>query len=318
MNKFMMFAALAVCCASPLTVSAQAWPTKSISLIVPGVPGTGSDVIARELAQKLAGPLGQSIVVENRAGASGNIGTDYAAKAKPDGYTLFISSTSGVINQFTNKPQTRLERDFVAVALASSTPFFLAVPATLPVNSVAELIAEAKRRPGQLNYAGFTGGIISFLGEMLKSSANIDIVQVPYKNTPAAQVDVIAGRIQIWFSTSGALTLATAGRVKVLATTGHQRSALAPNVPTMKELGYPSVTLEATYYVMAPVGTPRPIVERLSKEIYAVMSSADTVDRLGQKAMAPTKALAPDAHKFIMDELKQWEKLIADTAPQKS
>ena len=296
---------------------AQDYPNRAVVIVAPTSPGTSSDLIGREIGQRLATSLGKPVVVENRAGASGNIGTDYAAAARPDGHILFLSSTSGVVNEITNPipPKAKLARDFDPIALSGSVPFALAVPTDFPVRSVDELIAEARRRPGQLNYAGFTGGMISFLGELLKHEAKIDIVMVPYKNSPDAQVDVIAGRVPIWFTTGpAALTVARGGRVRILAVASSKRVPSAPGIPTMAELGYPSLTAEVTFYFLAPPGTPKPVIARLNRDINAAMAVRETVEKLATAGVDPTPAIAPEeVGKVIQAEFAQWTRIVATT-----
>ena len=310
-------AGLALTCGLATAAHAQDYPSRPVAIVIPTSPGTSSDLIAREMSQRLATALGKGVVVENRAGASGNIGTDYAAQAKPDGHVLFLSSTSGVVNELTNPvaPKSKLARDFDPIALSGIVPFALAVPTDFPARNVADLIAEAKRRPGQLNYAGFTGGMIAFLGELLKHEAGIDIVMVPYKNSPDAQVDVITGRVPIWFTTGpAAMTVARGNRVRILAVASSRRLASAPNIPTMAEQGYPNLTAEVTFYFLAPLGTPKPIIARLNRDINAAMANKEVLEKLATAGVDPTLPVSPeDVGKVVQSEFAQWARIIATT-----
>jgi len=309
--------AMLLACGLAGALHAQDYPNRPVAIVLPTGPGTSSDLIGREMSQRLATALGKGVVVENRAGASGNIATDYAAQTKPDGHILFLSSTSGVVNELTNPiaPKSKLARDFDPIALAGIVPFALAVPTDFPARNVAELIAEAKRRPGQLNYAGFTGGMVAFLGELLKHEAGIDIVMVPYKNSPDAQVDVITGRVPIWFTTGpAAMTVARGNRVRILAMASSRRIASAPNIPTMAESGYPNLTAEVTFYFLAPLGTPKPIIARLNRDINAAMGMKDVLEKLATAGVDPTPQVPPEeVGKVMQSEFAQWTRIIATT-----
>ena len=200
-------------------VCAQSYPSRPITIVVPYGPGSGNDLIAREIAQRLAGILNTTVLVENKAGATGNIATDYVAQQKPDGYTIFLTSTSGIINQVSNPAvKTDLSKDFESIGFAAGLPYVVAVPPTVAAKSLSELVALAKANPGKLNYNGPAGSVSDYLGSMLKAAGNLDMVMIPYKSTSDAQVDVLAGRIQVWFTTApSAIGLAESGKVRVLA-----------------------------------------------------------------------------------------------------
>jgi len=298
---------------------AQEWPARTVVIVVPTSPATGTDVIARQIGPVLTNLLGKSVVVENRPGASGNIGTDYAAAAKPDGYTLFLGSTSGVINQISNAPKSNLVRDFDPVAFGGVNAMALAVPIDFPARSVAELIALARARPGQLNYAGFAGGIVSFLGDMLRISNKIDIVMVPYKSTTDAQVDVLTGRVPIWVTTaSAAMPFAKGGKVRILAVTGSKRLSTAPEIPTMREAGYPELSIDITFMFLAPKGTPQPVVARLNRDINTVSGTRDIVERLAAQGVEARTGSVDDVARDVQAQFALWEKIIATVNAKKS
>lgn len=293
-------------------VVAQDYPARQISIIVPYSPGTGTDVIARTIGDRISQSLGKPVIIENRPGASGNIGADYAAQSKPDGYTILLTSTSGVINQLSNAPRSNLQRDFEPVAFGGTNAFALAVPTAFPARSVEELVAEARRKPGQLNYAGFNGGIVAFMGDMLKLSTKIDIVMVPYKSTPDAQVDVIAGRVPIWFTTvTAAMPLAKSNRVRILAVSSSRRVAAAPDIPTMKEAGFPELTMEITFMFVVPTGTPKSVIARLNREINTAANSREVIDRLATQGIEPRTGAPEEVGQTLAGELAQWERILA-------
>lgn len=308
------FATTAVLSLGATAVAAQDWPAgRPVTIVVPTSPGTASDLIGREVSQKLSASLGTSVIVDNKGGASGNIATDFVARAKPDGHTLLLGSTSGVINEISNAPKSRLQKDFDPVALTGSTAFALAVPSSFPARSVSDLVAEAKRRPGQLNYAGFAGGIANFLGEMLKSSASIDLVMVPYKSTTDAQADVISGRVHIWFSSTASVNLARSNRIRILAMTSSRRVAAAPEIPTMKEAGYPGMTVEVAFFLLAPAGTPKPVLALLNREINKAMNNKDVVERLLLTGVESRNGTPEDADRALAADFAQWERIISST-----
>src|SRR5882757_3308761 len=246
--------------AMPAPVAAQ----DLITIVVPFGPGTANDIIARQLAQDMMSTLGQSVIVDNRAGATGNIATDLVAKSRPDGYTLLIASMSNILNQVTGNANADLVKDFTPIAFAGRTLYSMFVPNELPAKTVADLVELARQQPGKLNYAGYIGGVPQFLGEMLNRAAKINTVMVPYKSTPDALVDLLANRIQIWFTpvTSG-MPVHSAKQARMIAVTGDTRAGVLPDVPTFKEAGYPDLTVEIVYFLLAPKGTPTPIVNKL-------------------------------------------------------
>jgi len=248
--------------------SAQTWPAQPIRIIVGFGPGSGIDIIARELGNAISGPLKQSVVIENRAGAAGQIATDFAASTKPDGYTVLIVSSSGILNQIINAPKVDLQKDFDVLVHAGRLPYVMAVPASLGPTSIQEFITFARQRPGNINYASIEGGLPQYLGELLKANGKIDITGVPYKSTTDAQVDVLAGRVQVLFTTlASAIPLAKNDRARIVGVTGERRNANLPNVPTMSEAGAPYLDLDASFYLLVPAGTPRPVIARLNEEL---------------------------------------------------
>jgi tripartite-type tricarboxylate transporter receptor subunit TctC len=265
-----MFALAAAFGLSAAPALAQDFPNHAITIVCPFGPGTAIDIIGRQLAQHMTASLGQSVIVDNRAGATGNIATDYVAKAPPNGYTLYITSTSIIINQFVGAPNASLAKDFEPIAISGVLPYAMAVPSSLPAKDVKELVALAKAKPGGLNYAGYVGGVPQFLGEMLNRAADVNIVMVPYKSTTDAANDFVTDRVQVlWTPVPSSLPFVNSKQGRVLATTGEKRASVLPDAPTFKEAGYPDLTVEVGYFFLAPAGTPKPIIEKLSNAIKA-------------------------------------------------
>jgi tripartite-type tricarboxylate transporter receptor subunit TctC len=293
---------------------AQQYPNKPIRMIVPFAPGGGVDFTARLVGQKLGAVLNQSVVADNRAGAGGVIGTELAAKAAPDGYTLLLGSAGPLVilpGINTHLPYDPL-RDFAPVALASTLPFLLVVHPSLPPKSLAELIALAKARPGQLTYATAGNGSTTHLViELFKSMAGIDIVHVPYKGAAPAVADVLAGQVQLMAGDlSTLMPQVKAGKLRALAVTASKRSALAPELPTVAETGVDGFEASGWFGVLAPAATPRALVLRLNAAINAALGAADARERL--KALGGDAAGGTPAEfgARMRDDLAKWKRLI--------
>ena len=302
--------------ALPLTLSAQSFPSKSITIVVPYGAGSGNDMIAREVAQQLTSLLKTTVLVENKAGATGNIATDYVAQAKPDGHTIFLTSTSGIINQVSNSAvKTDLSKDFESIAFAASLPYVVAVPPSLPAQSLEDVIKLAKASPGKLNYNGPSGSVSDYLGTQLKASNNLDMVMIPYKSTSDAQVDVLAGRIQIWFTTAAsAVGLAKGDKVRAIAVTGEKRLAALPNVPTVKEAGIPGMFTEVSFFFVAPAGTPKEAIDILSKNIGLALQSKELETRLDNMSVQVKKGSPAEVNAHIKAEMVKWSKIAGSVA----
>jgi len=291
--------------------SAQDFPTRAITIVVPFGPATAIDIIARQIAQHMTATLGQSVIVDNRPGATGNIATDYVAKAKPDGYTLYITSTSVVINQLVGAPASNLQKDFEPVAITGTLPYALMVPTPLPTRTLQELVALAKAKPGQLNYAGYIGGVPQYLGEMLNRAANINTVMVPYKSTTDAQNDFLAGSTQLVYTpVPSSLPLHNSKQGRVLATTGSKRATILPDVPTMAEAGYADLTVEVAYFYLAPAGTPKPIIDKLAGAILKGLHDPKVWAALAAQGVEMKEGGPEDTRKYLADELKKWDAIV--------
>lgn len=285
MNRRALFAALLLALSAPMAW-AQAWPVKPIKLIIPYPPGGQTDIVGRWLGSKLSAVLGQPFVMDNRVGAQGIVGMGAAKAAEPDGYTFVYSNASiSLINRFAyaKLPYDALT-DFEPVSLIGYTTLGLVVPPSLGVKSLEELLRHVRANPGKTSFASFgIGSTAHIYGEMLNGAAKLDMSHIPYKGTAPATLDVVAGRATagyIDFSSMGAMV--QAGKLTVLAVTGTKRWPLAPDVPTFGELGYP-LDLPGWAGIMAPKGTPRAVVERMSLEINKLLKTAEAQKDLVEK-----------------------------------
>ena len=308
-------AAFSLVLAGSQPARAQEFPARPITLVVPYGPGSGVDTLAREIAQKLTGIVGVPVVVENKAGATGNIGTEFVAQAKPDGYTLLLASNSGVIYQIVSKTRFDLGRDFAPVAFAATLPYVVAVPPSLEARSLAELMALARANPGKLNYNGPVGSVSDYLGSQLKSAAGAEMVMIPYKTTSDAQVDLLSERIQVWFTTAtSALALAQNGKIRAVAVTSDARMAKLPDVPTVAEAGVPAMHMDVTFFFLAPAGTPPDVVRKLNRAFAQALGSQDLQDRLATQALAVKIGSSQEVKDHVAQELAKWGKILGGNA----
>ena len=299
------------------TFAADTFPTRPMRLIIPFPPGGGTDIMGRMVAQRLNDAFGMPVVVDNRGGAAGIIGTEMAARANPDGHTLMIGSVSTIcINPSLHKNLAfDPVKDLAPISLVASTPSLLVVGSTLPVKSVKELIALAKAKPGQLHYATPGSGSSSHLGtELFKQVAGINIQHVPYKGTGPAVTDLISGQVSLFITNMpSVLPMVKAGRVRALAVTSLQRSTLAPDLPTVAESGIPGFEVIVWYGVLAPAAVPKALLARLNQEVRKMSDMQDVKDKLallGAEAMSST----PEAFaQRIRDDLSKWGKIVRDT-----
>ncbi|HMO48367.1 MAG TPA: tripartite tricarboxylate transporter substrate binding protein [Rubrivivax sp.] len=296
---------------------AQAYPNKPIRLIVPFPPGGGSDYMARAISNQLSARLKQPIVIDNRGGAGGTVGTDMGAKAAPDGYTLVLGSVATHAIAQALYPRLPYDpiKDFVAVAPIGAMPHILVVHPTLGVNTAQELIAMAKAKPGALSYASAGNGSVGHLTvELFKSMAGVDIQHIPYKGSGPALSDLAGGQVKVMFDTlPTGLPLVKAGQVKALAVSGATRAAAAPNVPTLAEAGVPGFEVQGWYGVFAPAGTPPAIVQQLNAAITAVTAMPEVRQHMSQGGAEPTSA-TPEAYTaFVRADAAKWGKVVRDS-----
>jgi len=301
---------VALAAIGPSQVLAQAYPTKPVRLVVPFPPGGSTDIVARIVAQKLGDRIGQPLVVENRGGAGGTIGTDAVAKAAPDGYTLGFASTSthAVAPAVYAKLGYDPIKDFAPISLVAVTPYLLVVNPKVDVKSLKEFVAYVKPRPGKFNYASAgTGSTTHLAMEMLKSAAGLFILHIPYNGNGPAGTAVIAGDVEFLFGSLPALLPhAKSGRVRALAVGTPKRSPSLPDVPTVAESGFPGFDASLWLAVMAPAGTPAAVVSRLNKEIVAVVRSPDAADALSKAGAEPVTSTPAELTKMVRDGVQKY------------
>jgi tripartite-type tricarboxylate transporter receptor subunit TctC len=298
-------------------LSQQNYPAKPIRLIVPLAPGGPSDILARSMAQVISPSLGQTVVVDNRTGAGGTIGIDIAAKSPPDGYTMLLVAlaTYTITANLYSKLPYNARTDLTPVIILAGAPYVLTVHPSLPVKSLKELIALARSRPGQLNYASAgTGGSQHLAGEILKSTAKIDIVHVPYKGAAPAVVDMIGGHVSMGFTAlPSSLPQARAGKLRPIAVTSVKRSEAAPDLPTFTELGFPQIDLVVWYGVLFPAKTPPEIVNRMSSEVARAVQSPDVKAKLLQQGVESIGTTPQQFASFMQTEIARYGKIIRDS-----
>jgi len=295
--------------APAISFAADTYPERPIRVIVPFPPGGSNDVLSRYMGIKLAEPMGQQFVIDNRPGGSGIIGAQLASEAPSDGYTLFFVSTSWMLNAAVRKLPYDVEKSFDPIPLMASAPTCLVVSSNGPYQTLGELVAAAKAKPGALSYASTgIGGINHFGGELFKNAAKIDMVHVPYKGGTPAMTDVIAGNLPVMFSSvTQTLPHVRAGRLKILAVGSPQRSPIAPDVPTVSESGYPGYDVSVWWGFAAPHGMPKTRMARVLKEINAVLDEPDTKKWLLSYAATPIKITPAAFKKRIHNEIIQWK-----------
>jgi tripartite-type tricarboxylate transporter receptor subunit TctC len=298
----------------PMTAAAETYPNKPLRLIVPFPPGGSNDVVGRMIAVQLSTRLDKPVIVENQGGAGGLIGTEMAARSQPDGYTLLLVSVAYAFNPAIYKLPYDPATAFAPVAILGAGPVVIAITSKLPVNSVKELIALAKEKPGELNYA--TAGVGSFqhlASELFKLQAGVDIVHIPFKGGGPAMMDVIAGNTQIAIgSLVQMLPQIKAGKLKALGVGSANRIAALPELPTISEAGVPGYEVTNWWGIVVPAGTPRSIIDRLHKELTAVVASTETKKRFETEG-AEALSMSPDEFgRFIAAETVKWARVVKD------
>ena len=310
----MRFALLVVAGFAAFPVFSQSFPSKPIRLVVTFPPGGGTDAIARLLSVPLSESMGQQVVVDNRPGASGNIGAEIVAKAPADGYTWLIVNSTYAMNAglFPNMPFDS-EKDLTGVATIASTPIMLVVPATSSAKGVSDLIALAKAKPGQLSYASCGNGTPQHLGgELFKRMAGIDMVHVPYKGCAPALQDGLAGRIDALFNTvPNTVPHHKAGRLRAIGVGSKKRTAGAPDVPSINE-SVPGFDVDQWYVILVPSGTPREVLQRINREIDRAVARSDIKDRLIAQSFDPLSIPLDEVQPLIRNDIARWSKLIRE------
>jgi len=308
---FTLFVSLIVLCPAAW---AQNYPTKPIRVIVPFPAGESIDATARLIAQPWMAALGQQIVIDNRGGAGGTIGTELTAKAPPDGYTISYGNLGplSIGPNLYQKLGYDLFKDLAPVSQATSLPFVLFGSTTLPVNTVQELVAYAKARPGQLNFGSTgVGSGLHLMGELFKLTAGVDMVHVPFKGVAQGLPEIVAGRLQLAFNTIPAfLPHVKAGRLKAFVISAPKRSPLLPEVPACTEVGLPGLDANAWHAVVAPAGTPKEIVRKLQQTLAATLALPEVRSQLAAVGAEPVASSPEDFAKFMRAESQKWARVI--------
>ncbi len=312
-NTFTRIGLLSTLLLVSLGAQAQTYPARPVKLVVPFSAGGPADNYARFLAQRLQDILGQNFVVDNKPGAGSVIGTDLAAKAAPDGYTLLVMSNTQTVNEslIPNKPYA-LMRDFVGVAPINYSDLVLVANPGAGINSIADLIKRAKADPDKLNYASSGPGTpYHMAGELFKSMAKVSITHVPYKGSAGARTDVLGGQVEMMFDAVTTMTeQAKAGKVKALATTGKQRSEVMPDIPTVSEAGVPGYEATIWLGVMAPKNTPKAIVDKLNEAISQIVGQAEVKQIWGKQGAVPMVMNPVQFDKYLNDDIAKWANVI--------
>ena len=303
---------LALVLATAAPAGAQ-YPERAVRLIVPFAPGGGADLTSRLIAQRLPDALGRQVIVDNRAGGASNIGTEAAARSAADGHTLLLATLSTSVNAslFPKLPFNAL-KDFEPVSLLVTVPLVVVVHPALPVQTIQDLIALAKSRPGTLNYAsGGIGSANHVAGELFKHMTGVQIAHVPYKGGGPAIADILGGHVSLLFGTlTSTHEFAKSGRLRALATTGGKRSVAAPELPTVAESGLPGYLVEAWYGVMAPTGTPRPIIDRLAVELARIVQAPDVRETLRAQGTESVGSTPEEFARYLRAEIEKWSKMV--------
>jgi tripartite-type tricarboxylate transporter receptor subunit TctC len=302
---------IAICCIHASGTLAQIYPAKPIRVVVPFGAGGPADIYARFLGQQMQGVLGQPFVVENRPGAGSIIGTDLVAKSAPDGYTLLVMSNTHTVNEsLIPKKPFALMKDFVPVAPINYSDILLVVHPSVPARSVKELVQLAKKN--HLSYASSGNGTpYHMAGELFKALAGVDILHVPHKGSGEARTSVMSGQTEMMLDAITTMApIAKAGRVRALGTSGRTRSAVTPDVPTIAEAGVTGYETTIWIGIMAPTGTPRPVIDRLNAEITKVTSRADVKKIWGEQGAVPLTMTVAEYEKYLHADIAKWAKVV--------
>ncbi|MGZ5036368.1 MAG: tripartite tricarboxylate transporter substrate binding protein [Usitatibacter sp.] len=299
--------------------SAQGYPSKPIKIVVPYPPGGFNDTLGRTLAAKFTEDWGQPAIVENKPGANTLIGSDFVAKSAPDGYTLLVVAFPFAVTPSLIKAMPYdTVKDFAPVALAAQSPNLLVVNPSLPVKTVAELVAMAKAKPDSLSYASTGNGSSNHISmELFKSLAGVKIVHIPYKGSAPAVTDLLGGQVHVMFDNApNVLPQVKAGRLRALAQTGASRSAVAPDIPTVAEAGVPGYELTVWFGLVAPAGTPREVVGKLNAEVLKILAMPDVRERFLAQGVEPLGSTPEEFRDHIRAQMAKWGKVVRDAGVQ--
>ncbi|MGZ8211637.1 MAG: Bug family tripartite tricarboxylate transporter substrate binding protein [Burkholderiales bacterium] len=295
---------------------AQPYPSKPIRMMVPFPAGGGSDTMGRAIGQKLGERLGQSVVIENRPGAGGSIGADMVAKSAPDGYTILLGSTSELVQYPNVNPKIPYNplRDFAPIALVGTVPLVLVVHPSLPVRSVKELVALTKAQPGEVNFGSAGNGSTTHLAvELFILMTGARMTHVPYKGSPQAVTDLVAGNVQLGIPTMpAALAFIKAGRVRALGVSSGKRTPVLPDVPTLQEAGVRGYETDLWTGILAPAGTPQPVLSRLHAEIVHAIGQSDVKEALARQGAVPASSTPQEFSAYMKAELSKWARVVKE------
>lgn len=316
MKSLLLMTMSLVCALHSSVISAQSrFPERPIRFVVPFPPGGGNDILARAIAPKMADFLGQPVVIDNKAGAGGNIGTDLVAKSPPDGYTIVIASNQITINPWLfSKLPFDIERDFAPIAQAATVPMVLVVHPSVPANNLREFIALVKAQPDKFNHSTPGDGTPQHIAfEVFNHAAGIKVTHVPYKGTGPAIADLLAGQVQAAIGTMASLEQhVKAGKLRALGVTTSKRSQTLPQVPTLAEAGLPGFEVPLWYSILAPANTPKDVVNRLSSDIAKVLAVPEIKERLTGQGFEVNYLNADQMNELIKRDLDRWQKSIRD------
>ncbi|HET9024338.1 MAG TPA: tripartite tricarboxylate transporter substrate binding protein [Burkholderiaceae bacterium] len=300
----------------PLAAHAQAWPTKPVKIIFGFPPASATDVIARTVGARLQEKWGQPVVIDNRPGAGGNLGSEIAARQPADGYTIFFGTVANAISvSLYSKLNYDYLKDFTPITLVATTPLVLVAHADFPAKSVSDLVAYAKTHPGRVNFgSGGVGTSNHLAGEMFKSATGTDLVHVPYKGTPAAHTDLLSGQISLmWDNIVAVMPQIKAGKLKPIAVTSAQRAPSLPDVPTMAESGLTGFEAVSWIGALAPVGTPKPIVDKIHADLVAVLRMPDVQEKLAASGAILVGNTQEQFAEWNRREIAKWSKAVKDS-----
>ncbi len=312
----LLLLALAAGTLAPAPATAQAWPAKPVRMVVPFPPAGGTDVIARVIGPRLGEALGQQVLIDNRAGANGNVGTELVARAAPDGYTVLLNGggTLAVNPSLYSRLPYDSVRDFAPVSMVALQPSVLVVHPSVPARSVSELITLARSRPGQLNYASSGSGSLAHLcAEVFKRMAKIDMLHVPYKGAGPSLADLLAGQVHLIFASSpSVMPHVRNGRLRALGVTTAKRVRATPDVPTIAEAGLPGFELTGWYGLLAPAGTPSPVVNRLNVDLVKTLNVADVQEKLVDQGLEVATSTPREFADFLKAEIAKYARVVRE------
>ncbi len=309
------FAAVALLGGNGTAAHAQSYPTKSVRLIVPFAPGGTSEVLARIIAQKMAENLGQQFVIDNRPGAAGSLGTAMTARSSPDGYTLVFTSLSPIVinvSMYAGKPPYDPEKDLAPISLITKVPSVLAAHPGVPARTVKEIISFAKANPDKMSYGSSgTGSVNHLIGEMFRTAAGIDLLHVPYKGAGQGLIALLSKEVDMILAAPPAvMPHVRSGQLHAIAVSGATRSSALPDTPTIAESGVPGFDATAWYCMMAPAGTPRPIINAIRASLIKAITVPPVSERLLREGAAPEPSTPEELGKLIHDDIKRWATVV--------